>query len=153
LSETKKNVDQHLLSSYRQQLKLKVYNDRKVFEVIKGSIEVRPKCPICGKQFNEYNEPSMHEVLVTRGDVQSLPLDKQLRIFDPCNVVLVHEGDCHIFAQHTDEGKAKCFSQIVHFTNIHAVMTFVIEIEELITNKLYRARKMINEYNDQLHFI
>jgi hypothetical protein len=69
-----------------------------------------PICPICKKPVYA---GSMHEVFITRGDAMGMPFEIQMQIYVPWNVVLLHEGDCHLKAQHTKEGKIACAIDIM----------------------------------------
>lgn len=132
----------------RRNLKTDVYNRRKEVNVIKGQLLVRPICAICEKPFDDYNEPSMHEVLITRGDVKGLDIAQHFILNNPVNVVLVHEGDCHIYAQHTPQGKMKCFRQIIKFESLDNVLHYILKIEEETSLKLDRAKQIINAYRE-----
>ena len=45
---------------------------------------------------------SMHEWLITRGNVMGAPFEWKMQIYVPWNCVLVHEGTCHLDAHHGD---------------------------------------------------
>jgi len=57
----------------------------------------------------------MHEVIITRGVAQGWRFEKYIQIFVPLNVVLLHEGKCHIGAQHSKEGWELCVTDILSY--------------------------------------
>jgi len=149
LNEIKKNEEVSLWNSSRKSLKTDVYNRRKEINVIKGQLLVRPVCAICNKPFDDYNEPSMHEVLLTRGDVKGLDIDEHHVLNVPMNVVLVHEGDCHIYAQHTPKGKMKCLRQIIKYEGLEAITNYLKGYEQTFpTLKLDRAKQLVTAYRE-----
>lgn len=60
----------------------------------------------------------MHEVLLTRGDVQGSPEEVRKMIMTQFNCVLVHP-ECHTFAG-TQIGQAECVLQLLMFNGFHA---------------------------------
>lgn len=120
---TSENTDDISLRIVRQGCKARVYQRRGVLLPSPNNQLLRlPKCPICG----EYaKEPSMHEVFLTRGHVQKAPIHVQAKIFVPQNVVLVHEGKCHRFAQHYEEGKRKCALNIFKYHKPEHVLHWI----------------------------
>lgn len=113
---------------------------------------VEPLCPVCGLPFNKYNEPSMHEVLITKGDVEGNSFNVQLLINDPNNVVLIHEGDCHIKAQHIPQYEMMCMKQLIKYQGLEKIMMYVNFVQNLVVSRLTRAWNLINEYNSQQNF-
>ena len=95
----------------RLSCKARVYNWRGVLLPSPNDCLMRlPKCAVCGEYVRE---PSMHEVFITRGHVRGLEPELQAMIFVPENVALVHEGKCHRYAQHYEEGKRLCALNII----------------------------------------
>jgi hypothetical protein len=94
----------------------------------------------------------MHEVLITKGDVGGNDFDVQLLINDACNVVLIHEGDCHIKAQHIPEYEMLCMKQIVKYQGIEKILMYVNFVQNITMTRLTRAWNLINEYNSQQNF-
>lgn len=145
--------DLALWNSSRKDLKTNIYNKRKEINVIKGQLYVRPVCAICDKPFDDYNEPSMHEVLITRGDVRGLDINNHYVLNEPVNVVLVHEGDCHIYAQHTPEGKMKCFKQIVKYETLELIIRYLDVVKSSYpTLKLDRANQLVAAYRSSSEY-
>lgn len=64
-----------------------------------------PVCPVCG---GDLKEAEVHEVFLTRGDVQGTPADTQVQIHRILNCVSIHPGDCHLKAQHEQKYKNIC---------------------------------------------
>ncbi len=76
----------------------------------------------------------MHEVFLTRGDAMGIPDEEdRYQIYDPCNCVLVHHGDCHIAAG-SETGKAKCARQILHYEGAAGVYAFLDSMKEIFKN-------------------
>jgi hypothetical protein len=102
------------------------------------------QCPICQKAVRE---GSIHEVFLTRGSVQGLRFEDQMQIFIPQNTVILHEGECHLAAQHTDQGKLLCAKQIIHYESAHTVQLFLDYMGTLMTNQseIQDARLLISE--------
>lgn len=111
------------LTLLRQTVKGHIWNNRKV--------NGYPLCPICGKPFDK-QEPSMHEVFVTRAVVRGCPEETQLLVHVPQNVVLVHEGDCHINAQHYHAGKISCALQLLKYEGF----VTIVEWMDLIDSRM-----------------
>lgn len=84
------------------------------------------KCPVCDQKI--ISGFDMHEVFFTRGEVKGYSEDDQSLIFVRQNVVLVHPGNCHILAQHTDEYKMKCASQIIFYEGKSNVIDWIKSI-------------------------
>lgn len=114
------------LTLLRMKLKYQIYNKRNTFPF--------PTCPICGEGF-KWQQPSMHEVFVTRGHVEGCSEEVQALIYVPQNVVLVHETDCHINAQHTVDGKIKCAIQIINFEGYDNVLSWMKTIDSFLKTK------------------
>lgn len=98
-----------------------------------------PMCPICQKPIvtipTGSGVPSgfdVHEVFLTRGDVQGCSRQAQLAIQSLINCVAVHTGRCHEDAQHTEEGKIACASLIVGKEGLYAVQRW-LEMMKLVT--------------------
>lgn len=131
------------LSTLRQTLKYEVWAKR--------SLRGAPYCPICGAQFR-LSEPSMHEAFVPRSVVRGCSEEVQQLIYVPENVVLVHEGKCHIKAQHSEEGKILCAMQIIHFEGVPNVSKWMDLIDSNMrtrdNNKRTIMEKAIKEMQD-----
>ena len=111
------------LSTYRMELKYKVWAERSVLGA--------PYCPICNQQFR-LAEPSMHEAFIPRSVVAGCDEETQLLIYVPENVVLVHEPKCHIRAQHFEDGKIACAMQVIHYEGVDKIIKWM----DLIDSKL-----------------
>jgi hypothetical protein len=61
---------------------------------------------------------SMHEWLITRGDVKGAPFEWRMQIYVPWNVVLVHEEICHQAVQYGHEGRMTCLQDVTNFYKI-----------------------------------
>ena len=91
----------------------------------------------------------MHEVLLTRGDVKGLNIEQHFILNSSTNVVLVHEGDCHVYAQHTPKGRMKCFRQIIKFEGLDAIINYLKNCESVSpTLKLDKANQLIVAYRE-----
>lgn len=73
-----------------------------------------PICAICNLPIRK--SPDMHEVLITRGDIQGNRFDLTPMIMVPVNCVLVHPGGgqskCHQFA-HTKKGQEQAVAHLL----------------------------------------
>lgn len=133
------------LYDLRRNLKIKVYHQRRQFAE-------QPKCPICGKDITIEGGADLHEVFFTRGDVQGIKdAGTHRSIFNSCNVALVHQGDCHLQAQHTAEGKRKCAEQIITYegeipvTNYFERMRTLLKNPDMDTYELLYLTRIIKE--------
>lgn len=76
----------------------------------------------------------MHEVFITRGDAMGISNeDDRYQIYDCCNCVLVHHGECHGLAA-TEAGKAKCARQIIHHEGLGRVFAFLDAMKAIFKN-------------------
>ena len=117
------------LHELRRKLKIEIYHRRR----IPGEC---PLCPICGRGISIEEGGDMHEVFFTRGDVQGVSDEENHNaIFDACNVVLVHNGECHLKAQHTPEGSYKCAHQIVLHEGKADVLRYIDLMRGFLRNK------------------
>ena len=66
----------------------------------------------------------LHEVILTRGDVQGLEESLRNNIFVAENCALVHTGACHQKA-HTREGQLACVLSILEFHNFEDVLAWL----------------------------
>lgn len=116
------------LYDLRRNLKIKIYHQRRMFAE-------QPTCPICGKEITIEGGADLHEVFFTRGDLQGIKDgETHNTIFHPCNVALVHHGECHLKAQHTADGKRKCAEQIIAFEGVLPVTRYFERIRTLLKN-------------------
>jgi len=118
------------LKTLRRELKAKILIERasRVKLLHQGALQT--KCPICQ---NLVSDGSMHEWLITRGDVRGSPFEWQLQIYVPWNVVIVHEGQCHRAAQWGLSGMLACMRDITpHYTQAE-VLTWLDNISSMIT--------------------
>jgi hypothetical protein len=83
-----------------------------------------PLCPICNKPLTVAGD--LHEVFITRGDMQSNRSEIQALIHVPQNCVIVHPTTCHLVAQHEEEGKLLCAKQIVKFEGYANVVEWLL---------------------------
>jgi len=114
----------------RRDLKITIYHQRRNF--------AQPStCPICGKEITIKGGADMHEAFFTRGDVQGIK-DENIHhlIYHPCNVVLVHHGDCHLTAQHAPEGKRKCAEMILKWEGAPNVRQYIDQMARVVKHKL-----------------
>jgi hypothetical protein len=77
-----------------------------------GILRFAAPCAICGIPIEN---PSMHEVIITRGMVDYAPYEIQIQIYVDWNVVVVHEGACHLYAQHRSDGRDACIYNILAY--------------------------------------
>lgn len=128
----------------RTELKARTYSDRATLRVYDHLYLQRiPICPICSKVVPE---PSMHEVFLTRGDVQGAPFDTQIKIYVPQNVVLIHEGDCHLKAQHEKAYKMLCVRNILMYHSEEEIRQWLEEMNHLLrSTAVNEARALIQE--------
>jgi hypothetical protein len=86
-----------------------------------------PLCPICDKPLTDAGD--LHEVFITRGDVQSNRSEIQELIHVPMNCAIVHPDICHIVAQHSEAGKWDCAKQIVKFEGYANVKAWLLDMQ------------------------
>jgi hypothetical protein len=84
-----------------------------------------PICPICGQPIET---PDMHEVILTRGDVQYNDAVFRLLIYVPENCVLLHPGKCHHEAA-TKAGQMKCILQLLESETYDGIMAWLESIK------------------------
>jgi len=89
-----------------------------------------PLCPICG---NSVTAPSMHEVLMPRNLVQRNSFNVKVQIHVSQNCVLLHEPDCHRFAQHDPEGKEMCVKQLIEFEGYRNIVDWLNHMNSITT--------------------
>ena len=111
------------LSSLRNQLKRNVYHNRIGWTY--------PSCPICHEAFSN-REPSMHEVFIPRSVVRGCSFEVQQQIHVPQNVVLIHEPECHVYAQHYEEGKIQCALQIIEYEGYDTILEWMKHFDTLV---------------------
>lgn len=129
------------LALLRQTLKGHIYHARR--------ISGYPICPICGESFQK-SEPSMHEVFVPRSVVRGCAEETQLYIFVPQNVVLVHEGDCHIRAQHFHPSKVCCAMQILVHEGEQSIVAWMDLIDSKMKTRDNQKRMILEEAIERL---
>ena len=124
---TKKQMDQEqnfFLRIVRNELKMKIYRERCEFQDYKTLFSEHPQkvfapsCAVCKKVTVA---PSMHEHIITRGDVKGTDFEVYMQIFVPWNCVLVHEGECHIAAQSNPDIKKKVTDELANLYSINAI--------------------------------
>lgn len=87
----------------------------------------------------------MHEVFITKGDVQGCPDDIKSLINSPFNCVDLHP-ECHNKAQYTPIGKLLCAKQIILYEGVTRVMTWLFEMNELLkTNMVEGEIRYLNQ--------
>jgi len=79
----------------------------------------------------------MHEVFLTRGNVQRARFDIQMQIYVSCNVVLVHHW-CHETAQFEAEAKEKCMRQILEYHDISEVLNWLNTVDSSKVEEVIR---------------
>lgn len=101
------------------------------------------KCPICDSILQDNIE--MHEVFITKGDVQGCPDEIKELINSPFNCVNLHSG-CHNKAQHTPTGKLLCARQILFYEGATRVMTWLFEMDNFFAGETVENEiRYINE--------
>jgi hypothetical protein len=89
----------------------------------------------------------LHEVMLTRGDVQFAKDEDKLRIHVPQNCTVLHPGPCHHAAQHTEEGKIACLRQMVFFEGYDALQTWLTEITYALRSRIpVNQRQLLGEH-------
>ena len=119
----------------RRQLKSNVLYERS--ELLLGG---HVRCPICSKAVYE---GSMHEVFIDRGDAMGMPFEIQMQIFVPWNVVILHEGACHLEAQHHQEGKIACAKNIMKYYPIELIYAdWLFHLQDYMASSMYISIKL-----------
>jgi hypothetical protein len=86
--------------------------------------------------------PDLHEVILTRGDVQGAERSVRSRIFVRENCVLVHPGDCHQKAS-TQTGKEACILQLLEWEG-EGVFAWLEQMADCLSIELVeQKRRMI----------
>jgi hypothetical protein len=120
----RQNMERDYSTHLRRTLKLTEYS-RKSRPDLDGNtwLAFYPTCPICRKSLGT-GGVEMHEALVTRGDVQGLSFDKQIQIYCPQNITLLHPH-CHKKAQWHERGKRIVCRDILRWNGEQAVKDFL----------------------------
>lgn len=84
---------------------------------------VGPVCAYCGQPIVN-RECDMHEVIITRGDVQKWEPYMIDMIFVPQNCVLVHHGECHSKAS-TREGQILCIQHLLQYEASESIANWI----------------------------
>jgi hypothetical protein len=98
---------------------------------------------ICQKPLGAQAE--MHEVFLTRGDVQMAPSIVREAIHAAENCVLVHPA-CHSNAQSAARAKELCAAQLITFEGYRAIKAWLLELEGLLKTS-YLAREALHYVN------
>ena len=126
----------------RNSLKSELMHNRRELTIV-GWL---PICPICR---HPAQTPDMHEAILTRGDVQGLPIAQRAKIFVRANCVLVHPGKCHIKAA-TKEGTRKCVLQVLEKEGLAAIMQWLAGMESVLPQELLNeAIDLVQRANEQ----
>jgi len=92
----------------------------------------------------------MHEVFITKGDVQKSPVEVKELINSPFNCVNVHSENCHLKAQHEPIGKLLCVRQILFFEGATRVVTWLQLLDGLFkTNIVENEIRYVNNLLSQ----
>lgn len=83
----------------------------------------------------------MHEAILTRGMVEGLPFQDRVQIYVPENCVLLHEGACHLEAQHGEAGLRKCIVQLRAFNG--SLLEAWLSYMNSISNNAFREREYL----------
>jgi hypothetical protein len=76
----------------------------------------------------------MHEVLLTRGDVQGCSEKVRNWIMVPSNCVLVHHGPCHLIAV-TENGKKKCIMHLIEHEGYNEISLWLRVMERVMKSR------------------
>ena len=90
----------------------------------------------------------MHEWLITRGNVQGAPFEWQMQIYVPWNVVIVHEGKCHLNAQWDERGMLACFKEVTEYYSIGTLSRWLHSISDHITIANEKLRQLETWWRD-----
>jgi hypothetical protein len=104
-----------------------------------------PICPICLTPLS--NNFDMHEVILSRANVQGLPLEERERIFVPENVSLIHHGPCHEIAA-TKKGSVTCISDILFWEGLDPIYAFIDSMSYTGINNQTLRRNISTIYVD-----
>lgn len=109
----------------------------------------KPLCPVCGTPIL-YMAPDMHEVFITRGDIQRHNIDPEL-VFVRYNCVLLHPGTCHIKAA-TSNGQELCQIHLIKVEGAMPILEWLEEVETYfksttITEAKNKIRNLVQEHN------
>jgi len=116
------------LRTVRRELKQEIFYSRSVLvSGVKSNDEVwsfdfRPRC---ANDNQIVSEPSMHEWLIKRGDVEGSPFEDQMQIYVAPNVVLACEKGCHQELQFGEEGRLKCLANIKQFISYDEMIAWL----------------------------
>lgn len=105
----------HPKHSSRIELKMNLQGERR--------LAGRPgRCAVCGEALTDSME--MHEVLLTKGDVQGAPAPVKSLINSRFNCVLVHPL-CHPKAQHEHQAFMRCIQQLILYNGYEQVAAWL----------------------------
>ncbi len=130
----------HYLRQWRQATSTEISHTR--VEVLTSRLHTYPTCPVCRKPLFESYE--MHEALLTRGDVQSLPFSSRMQIFCPQNCVHVHVQDCHHLAQFYPRPKRFVAMYLIKWNGIDSILDFLHYMNELGATRAQEVEREIN---------
>lgn len=113
----------------RKRLKIHLCNTR----VILTDVGFKPVCAWCGEPIIMM-QPDLHEVLITRGDVQGCSYEVQQMIMVVTNCVNVHPGACHFMAA-TEEGQERCIKHLLKYEG-QAVLIYLNDMVPFFKSKV-----------------
>lgn len=107
-----------------------------------------PICPVCGKPILAGD---MHEVILTRGDIQSLSPELQAMIYTRQNCVIVHTINCHVLANQKQE-QEKCIAYLIEKEGVESILEWLNSISQQIDSSQVSdaIRKVLTVSQSQL---
>src|SRR3972149_8129978 len=135
------------LAQQRNELKSRLVSQRRIF----SSHGFLPQCGYCGQAI-QGGAPDMHEVFLTRGDIQGRE-DLVHLIMEEFNCVLVHPGTCHQEAV-TKEGQARCIAHLLVWQGFYSEVFWLTSMAELfkspvVENTLRLFQLVVEDYYDK----
>jgi hypothetical protein len=116
----------------RFDLKRQLFRERAIYGTV--------SCPIC-KQELERDGFDMHEVFLTRGDVQGCSDEVKEMIMVPQNCVLVHTIECHVKAADL-VGKVLCARQLLVHEGYGVIKNWLAHMEAALKGSEARIAQL-----------
>lgn len=130
--------ERSLLQCRREQVKSLLLHTRRPFGIPHNI------CPICRKPVVSGD---LHEVILTRGNIQKLPDEIKLMAHTPENCIFVHSGGCHIKAA-TREGSRLCLFYLFAWEGYDAIFEWLDAMSKYmnVAEEIFMVRSVGKQY-------
>jgi hypothetical protein len=100
--------------------------------------------PVCANCNEPVYDPSMHEWLFKRGDVDGAAFEDRMQIYVAPNVVLACETGCHQELQFGEEGRLKCLQNIKQYITYDEMTAWLMGLPNF-SGKTQEALRWVEE--------